>query len=106
MAALTKKVSAPEVSKSKDVKVTPISYPFWFGGSASCFATIFTHPLDLGQFSKSGGEYWLTLAQSRYIPLDPSRYTVILTSQGPITNTSHRCSTVEHASNVQPCYTK
>ncbi|KAH8708657.1 mitochondrial carrier domain-containing protein [Phaeosphaeriaceae sp. PMI808] len=47
MAALTKKVSAPELSKSKDVKVTPISYPFWFGGSASCCATFFTHPLDL-----------------------------------------------------------
>lgn len=47
MAALTKKASAPEITKSKDVKVTPISYPFWFGGSASCFATFFTHPLDL-----------------------------------------------------------
>ncbi|KAL5119005.1 Mitochondrial dicarboxylate transporter [Pleosporales sp. CAS-2024a] len=47
MAALTKKVSAPEVNKSRDVKVTQISYPFWFGGSASCFATFFTHPLDL-----------------------------------------------------------
>jgi hypothetical protein len=100
MAALTKKISAPEVSKSKDVKVTPISYPFWFGGSASCFATVFTHPLDLGQCPEDGSEYWLTLAQSRYIPLGPTRYTVILTSQGPITNTSHRRSAVEHASNV------
>jgi dicarboxylate transporter 10 len=50
MAALTKKMSAPEVHKSKDVTVTPIHYPFWFGGSASCFATFFTHPLDLGEF--------------------------------------------------------
>ncbi|KAH7398890.1 mitochondrial carrier domain-containing protein [Phaeosphaeria sp. MPI-PUGE-AT-0046c] len=47
MAALTKKVTASELNKSKDVKVTPISYPFWFGGSASCFAAFFTHPLDL-----------------------------------------------------------
>ena len=23
-------------------------YPFWFGGSASCFAAGVTHPLDLG----------------------------------------------------------
>jgi solute carrier family 25 (mitochondrial dicarboxylate transporter), member 10 len=50
MAALTKSaVSAPELKKSADVKKTPISYPFWFGGSASCFATVFTHPLDLGE---------------------------------------------------------
>ncbi|KAF2460611.1 mitochondrial carrier domain-containing protein [Lineolata rhizophorae] len=25
----------------------PIHYPFWFGGSASCFAACVTHPLDL-----------------------------------------------------------
>lgn len=49
MAVLTKKVSAPELKKSEDVKKTPIHYPFWFGGSASCFATFFTHPLDLGK---------------------------------------------------------
>lgn len=24
-------------------------YPFWFGGSASCFAAGVTHPLDLGK---------------------------------------------------------
>ncbi|OAK98206.1 mitochondrial carrier [Phaeosphaeriaceae sp. SRC1lsM3a] len=47
MAALTKMASVPELTKSKDVKVTAVSYPFWFGGSASCFATLFTHPLDL-----------------------------------------------------------
>lgn len=47
MAALTKQMSAPEMKKSLDVKKTPIQYPFWFGGSASCFATLFTHPLDL-----------------------------------------------------------
>lgn len=50
MAALTKKVSAQEVKKNDDVKKTAIHYPFWFGGSASCFATFFTHPLDLGKF--------------------------------------------------------
>lgn len=25
----------------------PRHYPFWFGGSASCFAAVVTHPLDL-----------------------------------------------------------
>ncbi|KAL2219508.1 hypothetical protein M432DRAFT_611637, partial [Thermoascus aurantiacus ATCC 26904] len=24
-----------------------VHYPFWFGGSASCFAAAVTHPLDL-----------------------------------------------------------
>jgi dicarboxylate transporter 10 len=48
--AAFKKVSGAELRKSKDVKNTPISYPFWFGGSASCFAACFTHPLDLGEF--------------------------------------------------------
>ncbi|KAF8460235.1 mitochondrial carrier domain-containing protein [Kalaharituber pfeilii] len=28
-------------------KSGPIHYPFWFGGSASCIAACFTHPLDL-----------------------------------------------------------
>lgn len=28
--------------------VKKIHYPFWFGGSASCFAAAVTHPLDLG----------------------------------------------------------
>jgi hypothetical protein len=27
-----------------------VHYPFWFGGSASCFAACVTHPLDLGKF--------------------------------------------------------
>ena len=47
MPALKKQVSATELRKSQDVKTTPIYYPFWFGGSASCFAACFTHPLDL-----------------------------------------------------------
>jgi dicarboxylate transporter 10 len=47
MSALKDKVSAAEAQKSRDVKRTPIRYPFWFGGSASCFAACVTHPLDL-----------------------------------------------------------
>ncbi|KAF2708249.1 mitochondrial carrier [Pleomassaria siparia CBS 279.74] len=49
MPAISNKVSATEIKKSADVKKTPIHYPFWFGGSASCFAACFTHPLDLVQ---------------------------------------------------------
>ncbi|KAF2222186.1 hypothetical protein BDZ85DRAFT_265040 [Elsinoe ampelina] len=26
-----------------------IDYPWWFGGSASCFAVCLTHPLDLSK---------------------------------------------------------
>ncbi|KAF2717091.1 mitochondrial carrier [Polychaeton citri CBS 116435] len=33
--------------KSKDIQNVPVHYPWWFGGSASCFAAGFTHPLDL-----------------------------------------------------------
>ncbi|KAF7620653.1 dicarboxylate transporter [Aspergillus bombycis] len=29
------------------VPVKKVHYPFWFGGSASCFAAAVTHPLDL-----------------------------------------------------------
>ncbi|KAF2190794.1 mitochondrial carrier [Zopfia rhizophila CBS 207.26] len=47
MSALVKQVSGRELKKSKDVTKAPIHYPFWFGGSASCFAACFTHPLDL-----------------------------------------------------------
>jgi hypothetical protein len=39
-------VSTPAQSKSRKVH-----YPFWFGGSASCFAAAVTHPLDLGMFA-------------------------------------------------------
>ncbi|KAL4933429.1 putative mitochondrial dicarboxylate carrier [Aspergillus undulatus] len=31
--------------------VKKVHYPFWFGGSASCFAAAVTHPLDLGTFA-------------------------------------------------------
>lgn len=34
----------------KPSTVKKIHYPFWFGGSASCFAAGVTHPLDLGRF--------------------------------------------------------
>jgi dicarboxylate transporter 10 len=37
------------VTKSQDVVAKTVHYPFWFGGSASCCATLFTHPLDLGK---------------------------------------------------------
>jgi dicarboxylate transporter 10 len=66
MAALTKKVSAPELQKSKDVKSTTVHYPFWFGGSASCFATFFTHPLDLGRPTAICEGNWANIVQSRY----------------------------------------
>jgi dicarboxylate transporter 10 len=55
MPALQKQVSAAEVLKSQDVKKKPIHYPFWFGGSASCAAACFTHPLDLGELWKCMG---------------------------------------------------
>lgn len=38
------RASPPVVSGKK------VHYPFWFGGSASCFAAGVTHPLDLGRF--------------------------------------------------------
>ncbi|KAF2762078.1 mitochondrial carrier [Pseudovirgaria hyperparasitica] len=34
------------MSTTKEAK-KPLHYPFWFGGSASCFAACVTHPLDL-----------------------------------------------------------
>jgi dicarboxylate transporter 10 len=37
-------VKTPAQAKPKKV----VHYPFWFGGSASCFAACVTHPLDLG----------------------------------------------------------
>ncbi|XHG02114.1 hypothetical protein AWENTII_005476 [Aspergillus wentii] len=39
-----------EVSSSQPpraVSSKKLHYPFWFGGSASCFAATVTHPLDL-----------------------------------------------------------
>lgn len=44
-------------------KPKQVHYPFWFGGSASCFAASVTHPLDLGMvlFLPSIIHYMLTL---------------------------------------------
>ncbi|KAJ5540985.1 hypothetical protein N7494_006061 [Penicillium frequentans] len=59
----SKLLQAPAPSRVAPVS-TPLSksqkvhYPFWFGGSASCFAAAVTHPLDLVkvfQLSQSSG---------------------------------------------------
>ncbi|KAF2277607.1 mitochondrial carrier [Westerdykella ornata] len=47
MTALQKQVPAGQLRKSEDRVKAPLHYPFWFGGSASCLAACFTHPLDL-----------------------------------------------------------
>lgn len=41
--------TALEFHKDRSVHKGPIHYPFWFGGSASCFAACVTHPLDLSK---------------------------------------------------------
>jgi dicarboxylate transporter 10 len=58
MSALKTQRSSPEVRKSEDVVNKAVHYPFWFGGSASCCATLFTHPLDLGEPSLLNMEAW------------------------------------------------
>ncbi|KAL6717434.1 Mitochondrial dicarboxylate transporter [Lecanora helva] len=43
-------MSSPATNKGKGPdtqQVQHVHYPFWFGGSASCFAASVTHPLDL-----------------------------------------------------------
>ena len=47
-------MSAPakEVRKGKGGQKKSVHYPFWFGGSASCFAACVTHPLDLGEIKE------------------------------------------------------
>ena len=30
-----------------------VHYPFWFGGSSSCFAATVTHPLDLSKYQQA-----------------------------------------------------
>jgi hypothetical protein len=92
MATLTKKVTAVEAKKSEDVKSglvknKPIQYPFWFGGSGSCFATFFTHPLDLGMLHVDILKQWANQ----------------LSSKGPVTNTSSFRRAVKHGANVWPC---
>ncbi|KAF2395509.1 hypothetical protein EJ06DRAFT_534922 [Trichodelitschia bisporula] len=41
-------ITAAQVKKDASPCTRTIAYPFWFGGSASCFAACVTHPLDLG----------------------------------------------------------
>ncbi|KAK9574331.1 Mitochondrial dicarboxylate transporter [Aspergillus fumigatus] len=36
-----------ESQQAARAAVKKVHYPFWFGGSASCFAAMVTHPLDL-----------------------------------------------------------
>ncbi|PQE32963.1 mitochondrial dicarboxylate carrier protein [Rutstroemia sp. NJR-2017a WRK4] len=45
-------VVKPQIQKAKK---EIIRYPFWFGGSASCFAACVTHPLDLGELQTRSG---------------------------------------------------
>lgn len=40
---------AKELSRKKAWEKEHMKYPFWFGGSAGCFAAYVTHPLDLGK---------------------------------------------------------
>jgi dicarboxylate transporter 10 len=51
MPATTEQQQPPQPQQHHQKKVVKkIHYPFWFGGSASCFAAAVTHPLDLGMF--------------------------------------------------------
>ncbi|CAL5868211.1 uncharacterized protein PFLUO_LOCUS2435 [Penicillium psychrofluorescens] len=50
-AARSRLATTTTTTPSKPKKV---HYPFWFGGSASCFAAAVTHPLDLGTPLASG----------------------------------------------------
>jgi len=45
--AQKQKQAAQELSRKKAWEREHLRYPFWFGGSASCFAACTTHPLDL-----------------------------------------------------------
>ena len=42
-----REMSSIGTSKTKHHSLQHVHYPFWFGGSASCFAAAVTHPLDL-----------------------------------------------------------
>lgn len=62
-------MQAPSRVEERMVKHTAapaIRYPFWFGGSASCFAACVTHPLDLGKFCGAAK------ANAKFHPLAPS----------------------------------
>jgi hypothetical protein len=49
-------VLQPETTLAKvTVSESPLQYPKWFGGSASCMAAVCSHPLDLGTCINSDG---------------------------------------------------
>jgi dicarboxylate transporter 10 len=52
--AATKVARVPTASENSALssKAEDISYPRWFGGSASCVAVIFSHPFDLSKYEK------------------------------------------------------
>lgn len=111
MAQAAKRVTLPELRKSEDVKPvkkTPIHYPFWFGGSASCLATFFTHPLDLGKSLRSSfvqhvgflADNW----NSKGITYGVACACCILTILGPTTNTGDSWRTIKYDANVFSCH--
>ncbi|KAJ8111161.1 hypothetical protein OPT61_g6180 [Boeremia exigua] len=84
MSALKSQRSVAEVRKSEDVVKKAVHYPFWFGGSASCCATLFTHPLDLVKVGISSS----------------FSHGIELTMTGPVTNASKWWSQTEHVANL------
>lgn len=60
-----------QTNKKIQVEKAVLRYPFWFGGSASCFAACVTHPLDLGKFSCNQfallNDHMLITSQSKYV---------------------------------------
>ncbi|KAG9233910.1 hypothetical protein BJ875DRAFT_484705 [Amylocarpus encephaloides] len=46
-ASVSKPQRQTQLSRKKAWERAHLRYPFWFGGSASCFAACVTHPLDL-----------------------------------------------------------
>ncbi|KAF9883576.1 hypothetical protein FE257_003175 [Aspergillus nanangensis] len=47
MASSVKQLEVSHPPRATVAPVKKVHYPFWFGGSASCFAAAVTHPLDL-----------------------------------------------------------
>ncbi|KAJ5923752.1 hypothetical protein N7454_008997 [Penicillium verhagenii] len=75
------RVAPVSTPKSKSQKV---HYPFWFGGSASCFAAAVTHPLDLVKVFCSPELQAQTLDRH---PRTPSLIAESRRILGPVTNT-------------------
>ncbi|XMA12999.1 hypothetical protein WAI453_005790 [Rhynchosporium graminicola] len=46
-----------KILKRTPAKRDALRYPFWFGGSASCFAACVTHPLDLVKVTQVASTY-------------------------------------------------